>query len=187
MIESEYNSTYFKEGKLWDTRKKQYSFNYYTMKDGLLLGLFQGSRGDRPDLDFIIKFLEIGEKSRLRTPKHLHWVVDLIIKHQYHPNEVKNFAIKYFDWYKNIQPFESLSERNNYNPFTPSIIEDSFKELNIIGTYSLEYLAHLIELFIKCEKRSEGAFMFKNLLKIMIDYCDGKKDYFQVLNHASQV
>ncbi len=181
MIKQKYNETYFKEGQLWDTKTKQFSFNYYTMKDGLLLGMFQGNRGDRPDLDYIVKFLEPGEKRRLRTPKHLHWVVDLIIKKQFHSKEVKNFLLRYLAWYDEIEPFENIADRNSYEPFTPQIIKKSFKKLRVKGTYSLEYLAHIIELFIKCEKRMDDAFMFKDLLQAMVDYCDGKKDYFQIL------
>ncbi|MFC1785629.1 hypothetical protein ACFL0J_08415 [Candidatus Neomarinimicrobiota bacterium] len=182
-----YNPTYFNNNQLWDTRKKLHSFNHYVLKDGMLIGMFQGNRGSRPDLDFIIKFLEPGIKNRLRTPKHIHWVVDLIIKKQSHINEVRAFVHKYLTWYDDMQPFQSIQERNNYIPFTPQIIESSLIKLNVVGTYSSEYLAHIIELFIRCEKTLEGAFMFKGLLQLMIDYCDGKKDYFQVLNHASQV
>lgn len=187
MTESLYNPTYFNNNQLWDTRKKLHSFNHYVLKDKMLIGLFQGSRGNRPDMDFIIKFLESGAKNRLRTPKHIHWVVDLIIKKQSHPVEVKNFIQKYLIWYDNIKPFQTIKERNTYKPFTPTIIENSFQKLDVKDTYSLEYLAHIIELFIKCEKKMEGAFMFKGILQIMLDYCDGKKDYFQVLSHASQV
>ena len=47
--------------------------------------------------------------------------------------------------------------------------------------------AVLIELFILCEKRSDGAFMFKGLLQLVIDFCDGKRDYYQIVGYSKRV
>ena len=45
------------------------------------IAIYQGGRGARPDLDFIVKHKEEGK--RLRTPSHTHWIVDLIAKKQF--------------------------------------------------------------------------------------------------------
>ena len=37
----------------------------YTMSDGTVVATYQGSRGDNPDLDFIVKYKE--QLKRLRT------------------------------------------------------------------------------------------------------------------------
>ena len=42
------------------------------------VAIYQGSRGERPDLDFIVKYKEEGK--RLRTPSHTHWIVDFLVK-----------------------------------------------------------------------------------------------------------
>jgi hypothetical protein len=56
-----------------------------------------------------------------------------------------------------------------------------------LGVYTIEFLSTLIELFIKCEKQTEGAFMFKGLLKLLQDYCEDKKDFYQVVSHSKRV
>jgi hypothetical protein len=45
----------------------------------------------------------------------------------------------------------------------------------------------LIELFIKCEKQTKDAFMFKNLLTLVKDYCEGKKDFYQIVSYSKRV
>jgi hypothetical protein len=45
----------------------------------------------------------------------------------------------------------------------------------------------LVELFSKCEKQSTGAFMFKNLLQLVKEYCDGKKDFYQIIGYSKRV
>jgi hypothetical protein len=42
------------------------------------IAIYQGSRGENPHLDFIVKYKEEGK--RLRTPSHTHWIVDLLMK-----------------------------------------------------------------------------------------------------------
>ena len=55
------------------------------------------------------------------------------------------------------------------------------------GDFSVEFLSVLIELFTKCEKRNEGAYMFKNMLGLVRDYCEGKKDFYQIVSHSKRV
>ena len=50
--------------------------NQFQLKDGTTVAMFQGFRGENPDLDFIVKYKEINK--RVRTPSHTHWIVDLV-------------------------------------------------------------------------------------------------------------
>ncbi len=178
-----YNKTHFNGTCLLDTRNKRSSFKHFTLEDGFIVGLFQGNRGDRPDLDFIIKFLQPGEKRKLRTPDHIHWVVDLLLKMEKHKKEVCEIIHYYNDFYNNAKPFQSIKERNNYEPFTPGLLKKKYPQLKHEGTYSLEYVAYLIELFTICEKITpRDKKMFHGLLKSLAEYCEGKKDFYQVMN-----
>ena len=38
--------------------------NYYTMEDGTAIGIYQGFRGENPDLDFIVKYREPGKETQ---------------------------------------------------------------------------------------------------------------------------
>ena len=54
------------------------SLNQFELTDGTIVAIFQGFRGENPELDFIVKYKE--PTKRLRTPSHTHWIVDLIVK-----------------------------------------------------------------------------------------------------------
>ena len=45
----------------------------------------------------------------------------------------------------------------------------------------------VLELFILCEKRSTDAFMFKSLLQLVVDFSEGKKDFYQVVGYSKRV
>ena len=51
------------------------------LPDGTIIGVFEGSRGYNPDHDILIRYQENGK--RLRTPKHIHWVIDMLIKKEH--------------------------------------------------------------------------------------------------------
>jgi len=179
----EYNPTYFDGKSLYDTRKKLRSFRHFKMKDGFIVGMFQGSRGDNPKIDFIIKFLEPGKKKRLRTPEHMHWVVDLLLKREKHERDVGEFVKYFLKFYYKAPVFKSVAARRRYKLKSPSYVRKNFKTLIHNGTYSVEYLSHIIELFTLCEKVSPRENkMFEKALKFLNEYCEGKRDFYSVMN-----
>jgi len=76
----EYNPNYYDGSNLKQMRPFLVAFKTLKMRDGTLIGLFQGSRGVRPDLDFVIKILVSGLDKKLRPPTHTFWIVDLLLK-----------------------------------------------------------------------------------------------------------
>jgi len=44
--------------------------NFWNLKDGNTLVIYQGSRGANPELDFIVKYKS--NNTRLRAPSHTH-------------------------------------------------------------------------------------------------------------------
>ena len=147
--------------------------NYYTMRDGTAVAIYQGFRGENPDLDFIVKYRE--PEKRLRTPSHTHWIVDLLVKAEHNKGLVRGFVYNMLEKYDQMDPFESVEERDGYD------------ELNGHGYYNMDTLTAFIELFIRCEKQTSGAFMFKSLLKLVQEYCDGKKDFYQIVGYSKRV
>lgn len=161
------------------------AFKTYKTKDGTLVGLFQGSRGARPDIDFVIKILIPGSDKILRPPTHTFWVVDLLLKIPGYRNEVRKIVEYYINYYKHTTPFSSVQERNNYQLETVKEITTRYARLDQSYTLSLDYVAMVIELFCKNEKITPGAYMFRNLLFTLRDYIDGKKHYTEVLQAAA--
>lgn len=180
--EFKYNPKYYNEGKLLQLRPKGEAIHTYQLSDGTLIGMFQGSRGTHKDLDFIVRLLRVGENQTPFPPPHLFWVTDLIIKAQLYPNEVKEIVSYYIDFYeKRCVPFNTKEERLAYTPKTVEHIKEKYSSINVPQTLPIDYIALVVELFCYCEKRNEGAFMFKELLLKIKDYTDGHIDYMDLL------
>ena len=164
---------------------KHEPINNWELPDGTKIAIYQGSRGGNPDLDFIVKYKN--GNSRLRTPSHTHWIVDLIIKSEYAPYEVKNFVSEWVNLYDLIEPFKTKDEMKSYNFLYYEYFIEKYDTITNVGPLKIEFLCGLLELFIKCEKQTKDAFMFKKLLELVMEYCDGKKDFYQIISHSKRV
>lgn len=179
-----YNPNYYDDANLMQMRPRLTAFKTYKMKDGALIGLFQGSLGARPDIDFVIKILIPGPDKKLRPPTHTFWVVDLLLKIPQFKKEVREIVQYYIDYYERTTPFSSVQERNDYQLETVEEITTRYAHLEQSYTLSLDYVATVIELFCKNEKINPGAYMFRDLLIALRDYIDGNKHYTEVLQAA---
>ena len=158
---------------------------YWTTDKDTKVAIYQGSRGENPDLDFIVKYKEKGK--RLRTPSHTHWIVDLLVKAEYNKNLLSSYVSDLINVYDVTTPFTSVEERDTYELTKMNDMEEKYWLLNGHGYYSVKTLTSLVELFSKCEKQSTGAFMFKTLLELVKDYCEGKKDFYQIVGYSKRV
>ena len=176
-----YNAKYFHEGVLYQLSPKAAAFRTFVLSNGIIFGLFQGSRGSRPDIDFVVKILRPGPNERAEPPMHAYWVVDLMIKSHHFPEQINEILDYYIDFYDNCTPFESVDERNNYQPRTLEHIMTHYGTLSVHHTLPMDYIALIIEFFSLCEKRNSGAYMFRELLHILKDYVAGNADYMNVI------
>ena len=155
------------------------------LPDGTIIGVFEGNRGANKDHDILIKYQEKGK--RLRTPKHIHWVIDLLIKKE-HNKELTIKFMKYlremYDW---VEAFTSKEDRKNCNLKETTLAKlKPFEELNKYGEYKVEFIGHLIELMIKMEKNTlpeKPARVFKELMDAMIQ----EKEIFVIVSKATQI
>ncbi len=180
----EYNPRYYDGTNLAQLRPRLTAFKTYVTKDGTLIGLFQGSRGARPDIDFVVKILVPGVNKIMTPPTHTFWVVDLLLKIPQYRKDVREIVQYYIDFYERTTPFASVEDRNNYKLETVDEITKKYAHIEQDYTLSLDYVAIMIELFCKNEKIYTEAYMFKNLLLTLRDYIDGKKHYTEVLQSA---
>jgi hypothetical protein len=179
-----YNQKYYDGTNLTQLRPRLTAFKTYLTQDGTLVGLFQGSRGVRPDLDFVVKILIPGQDKIMRPPTHTYWIVDLLLKIPQFRNEVREIVQYYIDYYERATPFTSVEERNNYALETVPEITARYAHIEQSYTLSLDYVATMIELFCKNEKVYSGAYMFRDLLITLKNYIDGRKHYTEVLQAA---
>jgi len=158
----------------------------WELSQGIIVAMYQGERGANPDLDFVVKYL--APYKRLRAISHTHWIVDLIVKSFSNNINVEGFISEWIELYDTIEPFRSVDERNSYEPIYVNRFVDSYEiALNHYGTYRVDFLSVIIELFTKCEKQTPNAFMFKQLLTLMLDFCQGKKDFYQIISYSKRV
>lgn len=158
---------------------------HWLLEDGNVVVIYQGSRGANPELDYIIKYK--APDKRLRAPSHTHWIVDLIVKSQFSGDRVCEFISEWIELYDKIEPFKTKDERSTYNLIYTEYFKDEYFDLDNLSSFSIEFLSILMELFIKCEKQTPEAFMFRNLLTLMKEYCDGTKDFYQVVSYSKRV
>lgn len=105
-----YNNDYFIDGALWQRSPRQSAIRTFVASDGTVIGIFQGVRGARPDLDFRVKILQPKLDARPFLLPHDEWVVDLLLKGQYHKEEIVQLLDYYLDFYDICSPFASLEE-----------------------------------------------------------------------------
>jgi hypothetical protein len=158
---------------------------YWTTDDRTTIAIYQGVRGENPELDFIVKYKEEGK--RLRTPSHTHWIVDLLVKAEHNKELLLSYVNNLISIYENSEPFNCVEDRNTYELRHNYVMDLRYNELNSCGYYSISTLTAFIELFSLCEKQTTGAFMFKGLLEMVKEYCEGKKDFYQIVGYSKRV
>ena len=149
------------------------------------VAIYQGSRGENPEIDFIVKYKEEGK--RLRTPSHTHWIVDLLVKSETNKQNLLSFVDDLMKIYDESVPFKSVEERNKYVLKYPTQMVTKHSSLQGHGYYTIQTLTAFIELFSLCEKQTTGAFMFRGLLSLVKEYCEGKKDFYQIVGLSKRV
>ena len=117
--------------------------NKWELSDGSFLVIYQGSRGDNPELDFIIKYKSTKIKSRLRAPSHTHWIVDLIIKSEYSPSDISNY-IK--EW---IEINDDLIVENLFKRPKSSITSTTNKKTSQNESFEVRIKNYLLEFINK--------------------------------------
>ena len=146
-------------------------------------------KGTISDLDIIVKYMQKqqnGEWSKVRTPKHIHWVVDLLIKLNIEPQKTKEFLSLLIDLWNKTGGFRDENERNNLS-LEQLLLDCSkevkkFKSLNNKGEYSIKFLMLVATLLIKQEKSNRAdAYMFKNVLDALLE----GKDIFKIVSTAT--
>lgn len=144
--------------------------------------VFQGSISE---FDILVKYAK--GRGRLRTPKHIHWVVDLLMKMQGNEVLTREFLekIKEECWNK-AKPlpdnsFETLEclVLNDEN----SIKITQYEKLDQFGEYSVEFLLTLMTLLALQEKTNRpDAYMFVSIIDKMLE---SKIDIFSILSTAA--
>lgn len=151
-----------------------------------IIAIYQGSLSK---YDILIKYrqLENGKWSRVRTPKHIHWTVDMLIKLYQDEATTLKFLSKLQSMWDESKPITTQEEFDNidieklYKEFELDI--NSFKTLNSKGEYSVGFLILLAKLLMVQEKTNRSdAYMFGNILEKLKS---GNKELFSLISTAT--
>ncbi|MEK8179283.1 hypothetical protein WMW71_02925 [Flavobacterium buctense] len=155
-----------------------------------VLAVYQGNLSK---FDLLLKYRERDSKaksgwSRVRTPKHIHWAVDILLKMQENEKDTKKFLDFLINsWTTSIKSIKSEQERDVLLDVRTLLTEVDKEALNYVslankGEYSVKFLILIAKLLMVQEKTNmETAFMFKNLL----DALRKGEDIFKIVSIAT--
>lgn len=129
--------------------------------------------------DFIVKYSKQG--TRIRTPKHIHWVTDILMKMQGNPKLCKEFLKEMQEYWIKCKPlnnnsFESIKNLISENKNT------EFDLLNQFGEYSMEFIFVLMKLLPVQEKTNRpDAYMFGDIIDELLK---DEIDIFKIVSTA---
>lgn len=157
-----------------------------SINNNFIIAAYQGKLSE---YDILIEYREKeGETwSRIRTPKHVHWAVDVLIKMHEDPKQTKKFLCFLVETWKRTSPITDLQSRNQKLNLEKLLEENKkewgkYKELNKKGEYSVSFLVLLAKLLMIQEKTNrKDAYMFKKLLYSLKE----GKDIFKIISIAT--
>lgn len=158
----------------------------FPVNSHFIIGVYQGSLSQ---YDILIKYRQKNNDkwSRIRTPKHIHWAVDIMIKMHSEPDTTKDFLSFLIDVWNKAKPIKSVSERKKFLDIK-SLLKvnqkeiEKYKDLSKQGEYSINFLIMLAKLLMVQEKTNlETAYMFKKLL----DTLKSGNDIFSIISTAT--
>ncbi|MCD7859225.1 MAG: hypothetical protein LUH51_03515 [Firmicutes bacterium] len=140
-------------------------------------------QGDLSQFDIVIKYKKDG--TRIRTPKHIHWVVDILMKMQGNEALAKRYLRAIQNCWNTCVPLT-----NNDYATLKALIEngehdidiDQYFALNAFGEYDVEFLYVLMELLAVQEKTNRAdAYMFGNIIEELLET---ERDIFKIISTA---
>lgn len=128
-------------------------------------------QGNLSEFDIVIKYKKDG--SRIRTPKHIHWVVDVLMKMQGNEEQTKRFLHMIHICWNHCTPLDN----NDYDTLRELIIRgervvkiEEYEDLNVYGEYDVEFLYVLMELLAVQEKTNRAdAYMFGSIIEQLLE------------------
>lgn len=151
-----------------------------------ILGIYKGTLSD---YDILLRYRQKeGDRwSRIRTPKHIHWAVDMLIKHYSEPHETDRLLESLLALWEQTAPLGTKEDQNNL--LSPAkLLEDvnneaqKYGKLAGKGEYSVKFLILIAKLLMIQEKTNRhDAYMFKNLLLELKEH----RNIFKIVSTAT--
>lgn len=153
----------------------------------IIVGVYQGGLS-KYDIRIRYKQKDKNNKwTRIRTPKHIHWAVDLLIKMHADREKIKKFLDFLIEIWNKTLPFKNKEERKKFLN-TKNLLDihkdkiAEYKDISRFGEYRIEFLILLAKLLMAQEKTNmPDAYMFRKLLETL----KKGEDIFSVVSIAT--
>lgn len=153
------------------------------VNDDFILAIYRGKKGKN---DIIIRYrqkLKGGRWSQIRTPKHIHWTVDMLMKISHQKDLAEKFIGELVEIWKKVKPLTKVEELNldellRYDSWTIY----KFKELSKYGEYNIKFLLLLAKLLMIQEKTN---YPQGKLFQTLLEKLKKGEDVFSILQTAS--
>lgn len=149
----------------------------HTTKDGVKVLVSKGSKKESP-FDFRVHYKE--PDKRVRTPKHIHLIIDLYMK----LSKNEELTLKLVDYLINMM--KKLEPVTKYPPSLQVYDKQDlseFEELNNYGEYSVEFIVVVTELIMIQEKTNYPTGTMN--VKVFERFRDKHDDIFAVVSAAT--
>ncbi len=158
----------------------------FPVNDHFQIGIYQGTLSQ---FDMLIRYKQLinCEWTRARTPKHIHWAVDILIKQHENPEATNRFLDFLLKYWNSVTPLLSENERSELLEANKLLTEvnneaNQYQELAEHGEYSIKFLILLAKLLMIQEKTNyHEAYMFKNLLEQL----KAHQDLYKIISTAT--
>lgn len=152
-------------------------------QNGLWIYVFPG--GLSPN-DIWIKFQNFNTpRSRIRTPKHIHWAVDILIKKFGNQTLTNGFLTDMLVRWQQVIPLINRNMNTILSNLTYSQNSQfiaSYQNLNNHGFFNVEFLTHLMELLMIQEKTNyPNAYMFRRVVNGLLT----SNDLYSIISTAT--
>lgn len=168
-----------RRGTLHTNKKEKTAIIEFVFADYVIC-VFQG---DLSQFDILIKYKKSGK--RIRTPKHIHWVVDVLMKLQGNEALARQYLEAIQKCWETCMPLAN----NDYNTLSSFIRDgekiikiDQYLPLNAYGEYDVEFLYTLMELLAVQEKTNRSdAYLFGKIIENLLAE---DRDIFSIISAA---
>lgn len=139
--------------------------------------------GELSKNDIRIMYSQTGK--RIRTPRHIHWTVDLLLKMQKEKELTRSFIKELKTEWDKSSPLKNNDENTLITLVDDCVVLtdiSKYHDLDRYGEYDVEFLIVLMNLLMTQEKtNNKDAFMFGNILDSLLN---DELDIFSIMSTA---
>ncbi|MDW8105054.1 MAG: hypothetical protein RMM06_05975 [Armatimonadota bacterium] len=126
--------------RVWRLKRLREDDVVYVTERNVEIRVYPGKKRQSPH-DFIVRFKQ--PHKRERTPRHVHLIVEMYVKHAYNPSLTLQLRDHILEMFQHIQPVDSFPPSLQF--FKREHVEP-FRQLDNVGEFTVEFLLVVTEL-----------------------------------------